>query len=99
LSAQGQKAAKRLSADIAGRKGKTPAVRLTADIRYMADRGLPVMGHVGLRPQSVVADGGSRAKGRDNLERTQILAVAAYAADVRTRRFPGPAEIYFAKAV
>ena len=26
-------------------------------------------------------------------------AVAAYADDVRHRRFPGPAEIYFAKAV
>jgi len=26
-------------------------------------------------------------------------AVAAYADDVRERRFPGPAEIYFAKAV
>ncbi|HEY9218940.1 MAG TPA: 3-methyl-2-oxobutanoate hydroxymethyltransferase, partial [Phenylobacterium sp.] len=26
-------------------------------------------------------------------------AVAAYADDVRARRFPGPAEIYFAKAV
>ena len=25
-------------------------------------------------------------------------AVAAYAEDVRNRRFPGPAEIYFAKA-
>ena len=25
-------------------------------------------------------------------------AVAGYAADVRARRFPGPAEIYFAKA-
>jgi 3-methyl-2-oxobutanoate hydroxymethyltransferase len=150
--------------------------QVAANIRYMVDRGLPVMGHVGLRPQSVLADGGFKAKGRDNLERTRILAeaiataeagafaivvegvaeglaeeitalvevptigigasagcdgqilvtddmlglfdwtpkfvrryadlrgeisraVAAYAADVRARRFPGPAEIYFAKAV
>ena len=149
---------------------------VTATIDYLVKRGVPVMGHVGLRPQSVLVDGGFKAKGRGAEERIRILeearataaagafavvvegvaeglareiteaisaptigigasagcdgqilvtddmlglfdwtpkfvrryadlrgeigrAVAAYADDVRARRFPGPAEIYFAKAV
>ena len=145
-------------------------------IRYLVDRGIPVMGHVGLRPQAVLVDGGFKAKGKGADERQRILeealataeagafaivvegvaeglareiteaipaptigigasagcdgqilvtddmlglfdwtpkfvrrygdmrneidkAVGAYAADVRARRFPGPAEIYYAKAV
>jgi len=144
-------------------------------IDYMVKRGIPVMGHVGLRPQAVHVDGGFRAKGKGADERARILdeakaaaeagafavvvegvaeglareitdaisvptigigasagcdgqilvtddmlglfdwtpkfvrryadlrgeiskAVASYAEDVRERRFPGPAEIYFAKA-
>lgn len=144
-------------------------------IDYLIKRGIPVMGHVGLRPQAVLVDGGFKAKGRGGDERAQILeeakataeagafaivvegvaeglareiteavsvptigigasagcdgqilvtddmlglfdwtpkfvrryadlrgeiskAVASYADDVRQRRFPGPAEIYFAKA-
>ncbi|MEW6018334.1 MAG: 3-methyl-2-oxobutanoate hydroxymethyltransferase [Pseudomonadota bacterium] len=145
-------------------------------IDYLVKRGIPVMGHVGLRPQAVLVDGGFRAKGKGAEERARILedakataaagafavvvegvaeglareiteaidvptigigasagcdgqilvtddmlglfdwtpkfvrrygdlrgeiarAVATYADDVRARRFPGPAEIYFAKAV
>jgi 3-methyl-2-oxobutanoate hydroxymethyltransferase len=144
-------------------------------IDYLVKRGIPVMGHVGLRPQAVLVDGGFKAKGRDGEERQRILeearataaagafavvvegvaeglarditaaidaptigigasagcdgqilvtddmlglfdwtpkfvrryadlrgeitrAAAAYSEDVRERRFPGPAEIYFAKA-
>jgi len=144
-------------------------------IAYMVQRGVPVMGHVGLRPQAINVDGGFKAKGRGAEERKRILdearaaaeagafavvvegvaeglareiteaidiptigigasagcdgqilvvddmlglfdwtpkfvrrygdlraeigkAVAGYAEDVRARRFPGPAEIYFAKA-
>jgi 3-methyl-2-oxobutanoate hydroxymethyltransferase len=144
-------------------------------IDYLVKRGIPVMGHVGLRPQAVLVDGGFKAKGKGADERAAILqdakvtaeagafaivvegvaeglareitqavsvptigigasagcdgqilvtddmlglfdwtpkfvrryadlrgeitqAVAAYAEDVRQRRFPGPAEIYFAKA-
>ncbi len=144
-------------------------------IEYLVKRGIPVMGHVGLRPQAVLVDGGFKAKGKAGEERRRILedakataaagafavvvegvaeglareiteaidvptigigasagcdgqilvtddmlglfdwtpkfvrrygdlrgeigrAVAAYADDVRARRFPGPAEIYFAKA-
>jgi 3-methyl-2-oxobutanoate hydroxymethyltransferase len=145
-------------------------------IDYLVKRGIPVMGHVGLRPQAVLVDGGFKAKGKGGAERAKILAeaeataaagafaivvegvaeglareitqainvptigigasagcdgqilvtddmlglfdwtpkfvrrygdlrgeinkaVAGYADDVRARRFPGPAEIYFAKAV
>ena len=144
-------------------------------IDYLVKRGIPVMGHVGLRPQAVLVDGGFKAKGRGGEERVRILeeakataeagafaivvegvaeglareiteavsaptigigasagcdgqilvtddmlglfdwtpkfvrryadlrgeisrAVAGYAEDVRQRRFPGAAEIYFAKA-
>lgn len=144
-------------------------------IEYLVKRGIPVMGHVGLRPQAVLVDGGFKAKGKAGEERARILeeakataaagafavvvegvaeglareiteaievptigigasagcdgqilvtddmlglfdwtpkfvrrygdlrndiskAVAGYAEDVRARRFPGPAEIYFAKA-
>ena len=150
-----------------------PAVAET--IAYLVKRGIPVMGHVGLRPQAVHLEGGFRAKGRQAEERRRVLeearataeagafavvvegvaeglareitaavdvptigigasvgcdgqilvtddmlglfdwtpkfvrryadlrgeisrAVGAYADDVRARRFPGPAEIYFAKA-
>lgn len=150
-----------------------PAV--VENIDYLVKRGIPVMGHVGLRPQSVLVDGGFKAKGRRDDERQRILdearatadagafaivvegvaeglarditeavpvptigigasagcdgqilvtddmlglfdwtpkfvrryadlrgeisqAVARYADDVRERRFPGPAEIYFAKS-
>ena len=148
---------------------------INATIEYLVKRGIPVMGHVGLRPQATLVDGGFKAKGRTEAERSRILeearaaaaagafaivvegvaeglareiteaveiptigigasagcdgqilvtddmlglfdwtpkfvrryadlrgeitkAAAAYAEDVRARRFPGPAEIYFAKA-
>jgi 3-methyl-2-oxobutanoate hydroxymethyltransferase len=148
---------------------------VAANTEYLVQRGIPVMGHVGLRPQSVLVDGGFKAKGRTNAEHDRIMAearataeagafaivvegvaeglaqaitadievptigigasagcdgqilvtddmlglfdwtpkfvrryadlrgeigraVGAYADDVRNRRFPGPAEIYFAKA-
>ena len=148
---------------------------VAATIEYLVQRGVPVVGHVGLRPQAVHLEGGFKAKGRESEERRRILeearataeagafaivvegvaeglareitdavavptigigasvgcdgqilvtddmlglfdwtpkfvrrygdlrgeisrAVSAYAEDVRARRFPGPAEIYFAKA-
>ncbi|MGE0828068.1 MAG: 3-methyl-2-oxobutanoate hydroxymethyltransferase [Hyphomonadaceae bacterium] len=45
-------------------------------IRYLVDRGIPVMGHVGLRPQAVNVDGGFKAKGRSEEERERVLAEA-----------------------
>ena len=42
-------------------------------IAYLTRRGVPVMGHVGLRPQSVLVEGGFRAKGRTSAERAAVL--------------------------
>jgi 3-methyl-2-oxobutanoate hydroxymethyltransferase len=50
-------------------------------IAYLVMRGVPVMGHVGLRPQAVLAQGGFRAKGRTADERLAVLAEAEAAAD------------------
>ena len=51
-----------------------PAVADT--IAFLVERGVPVMGHVGLRPQSVLVDGRFRAKGRTNVEQDQVLGEA-----------------------
>jgi 3-methyl-2-oxobutanoate hydroxymethyltransferase len=45
-------------------------------VAYLVGRGIPVMGHVGLRPQSVLVEGGFRAKGRNAAERQSVLAEA-----------------------
>jgi len=50
-------------------------------IHYMVQRGIPVMGHVGLRPQAVLVDGGFKAKGRDEDGRAKILEEARATAD------------------
>ena len=50
-------------------------------IRYLTQRGVPVMGHVGLRPQAVLVDGGFKAKGKDAAERERILEEARATAD------------------
>ncbi len=47
-----------------------------ATIAYLVERGIPVMGHVGLRPQAVNVDGKFRAKGRSREERANVLAEA-----------------------
>jgi 3-methyl-2-oxobutanoate hydroxymethyltransferase len=45
-------------------------------IRFLVERGVPVMAHVGLRPQAVNVTGGFKAKGRTDSERQEILAEA-----------------------
>ncbi len=50
-------------------------------IAYLVARGIPVMGHVGLRPQAVLVDGGFRAKGRNADERVKVLSEAKAAAE------------------
>ncbi|MDX1291897.1 MAG: 3-methyl-2-oxobutanoate hydroxymethyltransferase [Hyphomonas sp.] len=45
-------------------------------IAHLVERGIPVMGHVGLRPQAVNVDGGFRAKGRTESERDIVLKEA-----------------------
>ncbi len=50
-------------------------------IAYMVQRGVPVMGHVGLRPQAVLLDGAFRAKGRKPCERERVMHEAKATAD------------------
>ncbi len=50
-------------------------------IAFLVARGIPVMGHVGLRPQATNVDGGFRAKGRSGDERSRVVAEACAAAD------------------
>jgi 3-methyl-2-oxobutanoate hydroxymethyltransferase len=50
-------------------------------IAYLVQRGIPVVGHVGLRPQAVNADGAFRAKGRSQAERLRVIAEAEATAD------------------
>lgn len=45
-------------------------------IAFLVGRGIPVIGHVGLRPQAVNIDGGFKAKGRSADERERIMAEA-----------------------
>ena len=52
-------------------------------IAHLVERGIPVMGHIGLRPQAINVDGGFRAKGRTEDERARVLAEARAAADAR----------------
>ncbi|MDB5438207.1 MAG: panB, partial [Caulobacteraceae bacterium] len=50
-------------------------------IHYLTQRGIPVMGHVGLRPQAVLVDGGFKAKGRDEATAERVLADAIASAE------------------
>lgn len=50
-------------------------------IEYLVQRGIPVMGHVGLRPQAVLTEGGFKAKGRTDDERLRVMAEAEATAD------------------
>lgn len=45
-------------------------------IAYLTRRGIPVMGHIGLRPQSILVEGGFKAKGRTDDERERVIAEA-----------------------
>lgn len=51
-------------------------VYIAETIRFLAERGVPVMAHVGLRPQAALAEGGFKAKGRTDIERSRVLEEA-----------------------
>ncbi|QCQ99266.1 3-methyl-2-oxobutanoate hydroxymethyltransferase [Brevundimonas sp. SGAir0440] len=65
----------------------TQAVKLETSIdmaeivAFLVKRGIPVMGHVGLRPQAILAEGGFKAKGRTDSERDRVLAEAKAVAE------------------
>jgi len=50
-------------------------------VAFLSQRGIPVIGHVGLTPQAVNALGGYRARGRDDAEAEKILADAKAVAE------------------
>ena len=49
---------------------------MAATIAFLAARGIPVIGHVGLIPQAVNALGGYRARGKGDAEAAKVLADA-----------------------
>lgn len=49
---------------------------LAGTVAFLVQRGVPVMGHVGLRPQAVHVDGGFKAKGRTDGEWNRVIAEA-----------------------
>ncbi|MGZ9092728.1 MAG: 3-methyl-2-oxobutanoate hydroxymethyltransferase [Rhodoplanes sp.] len=50
--------------------------RMAETIAFLVERGIPVMGHVGLTPQSINAIGGFKAQGRDPADWERIEADA-----------------------
>ena len=50
-----------------------------ATVKYLVERGIPVMAHVGLRPQATNVDGGFKAKGRTEAERNRVISEAVAA--------------------
>jgi 3-methyl-2-oxobutanoate hydroxymethyltransferase len=55
--------------------------RMAETIRFLTERGVPVMGHIGLTPQSVNTIGGFRVQGRDEAAQVAIKADAKAVAD------------------
>lgn len=45
-------------------------------VAFLAERGIPVMAHVGLRPQAALVTGGFKAKGKTGAEREAVIAEA-----------------------
>lgn len=57
------------------------SIEMAEIVAFLVKRGIPVMGHVGLRPQAVLAEGGFKAKGRTESERDRVLAEAKAVAE------------------
>src|SRR5258708_21974923 len=55
--------------------------RMAETIAFLVERGVPVMGHVGLTPQSINTIGAFRAQGRDEADWAPIEADAKAVAD------------------
>jgi 3-methyl-2-oxobutanoate hydroxymethyltransferase len=56
-------------------------VEMAETVRFLARRGVPVMGHVGLMPQSVNAAGGFKVQGRGDEQAERVAADAAAIAE------------------
>lgn len=59
-------------------------IEMAATIRYLTHRGIPVCGHVGLMPQSVNANGGFKAQGKDEEAQQRIMDDAHAVAEAGT---------------
>lgn len=51
-------------------------VEMAETVHFLSSRGIPVMGHVGLKPQSVNVMGGYRTQGKNEVEAASIFADA-----------------------
>jgi len=56
-------------------------VEMAETVAFLVARGIPVMAHVGLQPQSVMKTGGYRARGKTDKEVARVLADARAIAD------------------
>ncbi len=56
-------------------------VEMAETVSFLVARGIPVLGHVGLQPQSVMKTGGYRARGKSEREAARLLADAHAIAD------------------
>jgi 3-methyl-2-oxobutanoate hydroxymethyltransferase len=56
-------------------------VRMAQTVRFLVERGVPVMGHVGLTPQAVNTFGGYKAQGRSRTDWPALIADAEAIAD------------------
>ena len=76
------RAAARLMAETGCSAVKLEGGREMAEtIHFLTQRGVPVIGHVGLMPQSVMSLGGYRARGRDEIQAADITADAVAVAE------------------
>lgn len=57
------------------------SIEMAEIVAFLVKRGIPVVGHVGLRPQAILAEGGFKAKGRTDSERDRVLAEARAVAE------------------
>jgi 3-methyl-2-oxobutanoate hydroxymethyltransferase len=56
-------------------------IEMAETIRFLVERGIPVLGHIGLLPQSVNTAGGFRSFGREEKEAAEIVEDAKTVAD------------------
>lgn len=56
-------------------------VEMADTIAFLVERGVPVLGHVGLQPQSVMKTGGYRARGKSEAEAARLMADSKAIAD------------------
>ncbi|MBE89895.1 MAG: 3-methyl-2-oxobutanoate hydroxymethyltransferase [Rhodospirillaceae bacterium] len=56
-------------------------IELAETVRFLSERGVPVFGHVGLRPQNMHTAGGFRSHGKEHDEALQIVNDAKAIAD------------------